>query len=169
MALSLSSPSAPVVSAMIDPSSGRPAATVDLNLRIKVDVAVLLEILGNLANSEDEKNEGEDEEEVTTTTGRDGTEDDEAADDLEEQQRTAEVASDATPLAAELKPGAQEPVSRSLTRSEEHSLLAVPSKGNKIPASDINVLAGSMPSPILTKSHPKASRKWQWEHGRWRS
>ena len=48
-ALSLASSSAPVLSAEMDPNTGRPAVAVSLHLKVRMDIAVLLEVLGNFA------------------------------------------------------------------------------------------------------------------------
>ena len=44
-ALSLVSSSAPVLSAEMDPNTGRPAVAVSLHLKVRMDIAVLLEVL----------------------------------------------------------------------------------------------------------------------------
>ena len=48
-ALPLASSSAPVLSAEMDPNTGRPAVAVSLHLKVRMDIAVLLEVLGNFA------------------------------------------------------------------------------------------------------------------------
>ena len=83
-ALSLACNSAPVLSAEMDPVTGRPALTVSLDLKVRMDVVALVEILASIANSQVEG--GEEEEEQTAEAGQEeeeeeGREETEAADD----------------------------------------------------------------------------------------
>ena len=51
-ALSLACNSAPVLGAEMDPVTGRPALTVSLDLKVRMDVVALVEILASIANSQ---------------------------------------------------------------------------------------------------------------------
>ena len=66
-ALSLACSSVPVPSAEMDPITGRPAVTVSLDLKVRMDVVTLVEILANIANSQVE---GEEEGELTAEEGQ---------------------------------------------------------------------------------------------------
>ena len=68
----------------MDPVTGRPALTVSLDLKVRMDVVALVEILASIANSQVEG--GEEEEEQTAEAGQEeeeeeGREETEAADD----------------------------------------------------------------------------------------
>eukprot|EP00439_Symbiodinium_sp_Y106_P009912 s4185_g1.t1 len=80
-ALSLACSSAPVMSAEMDPITGRPAVTVSLDLKVRMDVVALVEILANIANSQVE---GEEEEEDLTAEGQ-GEDDEEGRDETDAQ------------------------------------------------------------------------------------
>eukprot|EP00439_Symbiodinium_sp_Y106_P077788 s1483_g16.t1 len=79
-ALSLACNSAPVLSAEMDPVTGRPALAVSLDLKVRMDVVALVEILASIAKSQVE---GGEEEEQTAEAGQEeeGREETEAADD----------------------------------------------------------------------------------------
>ena len=79
-ALSLACSSAPVLSAEMDPITGRPAVTVSLDLKVRMDVVALVEILANIANSQVE---GEEEEDLTAE-GQ-GEDDEEGRDETDAQ------------------------------------------------------------------------------------
>ena len=67
-ALSLACNSAPVLSAEMDPVTGRPALAVSLDLKVRMDVVALVEILASIAKSQVEG--GEEEEEQTAEAGQ---------------------------------------------------------------------------------------------------
>ena len=91
-ALSLACSSAPVMSAEMDPITGRPAVTVSLDLKVRMDVVALVEILANIANSQVE---GEEEEDLTAEEGQ--------CEEDEEGQDETEGADDAALLMAKSK------------------------------------------------------------------
>ena len=160
-ALSLACNSAPVLSAEMDPVTGRPAPTVSLDLKVRMDVVALVEILASIANSQVEG--GEEEEEQTAEAGQQEEE--------EEGREETEAADDAAHLTGKPRIRAEETAPMPVSCSEDKILLArllgISTKGNKIPFSGDDVLPDSIPSSTSPTSRPQAPRKWTWQAGRW--
>ena len=160
-ALSLACSSVPVPSAEMDPITGRPAVTVSLDLKVRMDVVTLVEILANIANSQVE---GEEEEDLTAEEGQ--------CEEDEEGRDETEGADDAALLMAKSRIRAEETVPLPVSCADEKILLArllgiSTNKGNKISLSGDNVLPDSIPSSTSPTSRPQAPRKWTWQAGRW--
>ena len=159
-ALSLACNSAPVLSAEMDPVTGRPALTVSLDLKVRMDIVALVEILASIANSQ---GEGGEEEEQTAEAGQEEEE--------EEGREETEVADIAALLTGKPRIRAEEKAPIPVSCSEDKILLArllgISTKGNKIPFSGDDVLPDSIPSSTSPTSRPQAPRKWTWQAGRW--
>ena len=137
----------PALSAETDPVT---ALTVSLDLKVRMDVVALVEILASIANShleggEKEEEEEEEEEEQAAEAGQEEEE--------EEGREERKAADDAALLTNKIL----------LAR-----LLAISTnKGNKISRSGDNVLPDSIPSSTSPTSRAQAPRKWTWQAGRW--
>ena len=158
--LSLACSSAPVLSGEMDPVTSRPALTVSLDLKVRMDVVALVEILASIANSQVEG--GEEEEEQTAEAGQE---------EEEEGRQETEAADDAALLTGKPRIRAEETAPMPVSCSEDKILLArllgISTKCNKIPFSGDNVLPDSIPSSTSPTSRPQAPRKWTCQAGRW--
>ena len=156
-ALSLACNSAPVLSAEMDPVTGRPALTVSLDLKVRMDVVALVKILARIANSQVE---GGEEEEQTAEAGQE-----------EEEEEGQETEAAAALLTGKPRIRAEEAAPMPVSSSEDKILLArllgISTKGHKIPFSGDNVLPDSIPSSTSPTSRPQVPRKWTWQAGRW--
>ena len=112
-ALPLACNSAPVLSAEMDPVTGRPALTVSLDLKVRMDVVALVEILASIANSQVE---GGEEEEQTADAGQEEEE--------EEGREETEEADDAALLTGKPRIRAEETAPMPVSCSEDKILLA---------------------------------------------
>ena len=109
-ALPLACNSAPVLSAEMDPVTGRPALTVSLDLKVRMDVVALVEALASIANSQVEGGE-EEEEEQTAEAGQEEEE--------EEDREETEAGDDAALLTGKPRIRAEETAPMPVFCSEE--------------------------------------------------